>query len=102
MGENFRMIKIYLPWDPICKELRPTYQKLADKYHNHSNNLLFTTLDFSKNEVPNHFVKSYPMLLFWKKGETKPITYTGDRTFESMEDFILINMGLPAINNIQN
>ena len=95
---KFRIIKIYLPWDIMCKQLKPTYEKLADKFYNYTD-LVFTELDFSKNEVPNNFVRAYPMIFFWKKGETKLITYMGDRTFESMEDFILINMGLEPINN---
>lgn len=95
---KFRIIKIYLPWDILCKQVKPIYEKIADKFFNHTD-LVFTELDFSKNEVPNNFVRAYPMIFFWKKGELKPTTYMGDRTFESLEDFILINMGLPPINN---
>lgn len=95
-----RMIKIYLPWDYFCKKLKPVYEELAEKFNNNKNftDLVFTELDFSKNEVPNNFIKAYPMIYFFAKGETKPEVYTGDRSFESLEDFVLVNMGLPAVN----
>lgn len=99
--EKFRIIKIYLPWDIMCKELKPKYEKLADKYFNETD-LVFTELDFSKNEVPNNFVRAYPMIFFWKKGSRHPVTYMGDRSLESLEDFILKNMGREPLHKYQD
>jgi len=96
-----RLIKIYLPWDFFCKKLRPVYEELAEKFKNYDD-LVFTELDFSKNEVPNNFIKAYPIIYFFPKGEIRPKLYVGDRTFESLEDFILINMSLPPVNRNNN
>lgn len=91
-----RVILIYLPWDYSCKKMRPIYQQVAEKYKNYED-LIFTELDYSKNEVSSNVVKVYPSIYFYKKGEKYKNAFLGEYSLEDFENFILQNMELPPI-----
>uniref|UniRef100_A0A915E529 protein disulfide-isomerase n=1 Tax=Ditylenchus dipsaci TaxID=166011 RepID=A0A915E529_9BILA len=78
-------IKFYAPWCGHCKNLAPTFEKLAEMLS--SEDVIVAKFDAQEHEVPSLFnVRGYPTL-YWlpKNAKDSPIAYQGGR---SVEDFI--------------
>ena len=83
------MVEFYAPCCGHCKQLKPTYSKLASKFADDAG-VTIAAMDATAHEVPAGFnVEGYPTLFFLaadKKGT--PVAYEGGRDEASMSKFI--------------
>lgn len=102
VGKNFEevvfdttkdvLVEFYAPWCGHCKKLAPIYDQLAEAF-TQVPSVLIAKLDATANGYPDVVdVNGFPTLyLFPSNNKDTPIIYEGDRSFESLRDFILKN-----------
>lgn len=86
---------VYAPWCGHCKNLKPTWEKVAGLLKKYKNNGVrmakYDNTANESNDMPS--VRSYPSLFYYVKGE--PIknvkTYDGGRTVKDIVEFIKAN-----------
>jgi len=73
---------VYAPWCGHCKQFDKTYKKMAKDMS--SDNLIFTKMDGTANDLPPGFdIRGYPTVFFVKAHKKhEPILYDGDRSFD--------------------
>ncbi|WFD29534.1 protein disulfide-isomerase [Malassezia sp. CBS 17886] len=90
------LLEMYAPWCGHCKRLAPTYTQLAQLYGDdpkHAQLVSVARMDGTANDLPPHAhlsVSGFPTILLKPagKGERKFLEYDGDRTLESLIDFV--------------
>ena len=90
------LVEFYAPWCGHCKRLAPTYSLLADLYARDSavaNKVQIVRMDATANDMPQSAdiqLVGFPTIMLKPagKGERKFIDYEGDRSLESLVDFI--------------
>jgi protein disulfide-isomerase A1 len=71
-----------------CKNLAPKYEQLAGAYSPHSDKVVVAKCDATLNDVPDD-IKGFPTIKLYPAGKKDaPIEYSGDRSIESLVDFI--------------
>ena len=94
------LIEFYAPWVSLlslnltnrqcghCKNLAPKYEQLATAYASHSDKVVIAKCDATLNDVPDD-VRGFPTIKLYPAGKKDaPVEYTGDRSLESLIDFI--------------
>jgi len=100
VGKNFNEIvkestddvflEIYAPWCGHCKTLAPIWEELGEKVQGKSG-LVIAKVDGTANDIPLE-VQGFPTLLFFKRGSKEsPISYDGERDFDSLYKFVKEN-----------
>jgi len=86
------LVEFYAPWCGHCKKLAPIYDQLAEAFDKVPS-VLIAKLDATANGYPDVVdVNGFPTLyLFPSNNKDTPILYEGDRSFESLREFILKN-----------
>ncbi|CAG8602823.1 14158_t:CDS:10 [Rhizophagus irregularis] len=99
------LVEFYAPWCGHCKNLAPTYEKVAQDYAQESDvcnsntmifNCIVANMDATKNEpvAKRYDVRGFPTIKFFPKGENKTtIDYQGGRTEQDFIDFLNKNCG---------
>ena len=90
------LLELFAPWCGHCKRLAPTYEKLAELYNSDadaSKLVRIAKMDGTENDIPPHAditLTGFPTLVLKPagKGVKEFIVYEGDRTLESLIDFI--------------
>ena len=74
---------------PLCEALWPLYIEAA-KYLHRTQNMLFTAIDLSENELPDvHNLFYYPMLRYYPRdSKYRPFNYDGDLSLEQILAFV--------------
>uniref|UniRef100_A0AC34QUX8 Thioredoxin domain-containing protein n=1 Tax=Panagrolaimus sp. JU765 TaxID=591449 RepID=A0AC34QUX8_9BILA len=77
----------YAPWCQHCKQLKPTFNVLADKVRGKAF-LVAVDLTIEENNplMTRYNVEAYPTLILFKKD--KRYAFKGERTLEALEEFI--------------
>jgi len=92
-SDDWVLFEIYAPWCGHCKQLVPTYEKLA-KDLAHIKNLVIAKFDGTANEHPAVQAKGFPTIKFFRKGDKKnPIDYSGSREYEGFVEFLKKELG---------
>eukprot|EP00929_Paragymnodinium_shiwhaense_P077789 TRINITY_DN40136_c0_g1_i1.p1 TRINITY_DN40136_c0_g1~~TRINITY_DN40136_c0_g1_i1.p1 ORF type:complete len:208 (-),score=20.79 TRINITY_DN40136_c0_g1_i1:78-701(-) len=79
-------VKFYAPWCKHCKELEPTWEKLATALKG-TTRVAKVDVDSSVEIAARFDLKSFPTLLLFRQG--KMFQYEGPRTLESLKGFAL-------------
>lgn len=92
------LVEVYAPWCGACKNLAPTYEKLAEKYATHSDKIVIAKFDGIANDLPETVVfklQHFPTLLLFKaqkgkRGNSKAcmVEYSGGPNLNALIDFI--------------
>ncbi|XP_076001650.1 protein disulfide-isomerase A2 [Genypterus blacodes] len=80
-------VEFYAPWCGHCKDMAPTWKKLAEKYADHDD-ILIAKMDSTVNEAASVTVKGFPTLQYYPAGGKEPVLYTGKKDLESLSNFL--------------
>ncbi|KAJ1993451.1 hypothetical protein H4R33_000644 [Dimargaris cristalligena] len=88
------LVEFYAPWCGHCKQLAPTYEKVAKIFANEPN-CLVTKVDATvEPELGTRYdVQGYPTLKFFPAGSDTPIEYDVGRTEEDLVTFLNTHCG---------
>jgi len=85
------LVAFTTPWCGHCKNLAPTWEKLASAFASEAG-VLIAKVDCdapnAKATAEQAGVKSYPTINFYPKGSTEAVPYTGGRSEDALVDFI--------------
>ncbi|WFD35519.1 protein disulfide-isomerase [Malassezia cuniculi] len=90
------LVEFYAPWCGHCKRLAPTYSLLADMYardSSASSKVQVVKMDATANDVPPSAgiqLEGFPTIVLKPAGKDSRtlVDYSGDRSLESLVDFI--------------
>lgn len=77
-----------------CKKLAPIYDTLGEEFSNVKDKLVIAKFDATENDVPSSAgfrVTGFPTLKFKAAGTDEWISYEGDRSLESLREFLETN-----------
>ncbi|KAF8529165.1 protein disulfide isomerase [Hysterangium stoloniferum] len=95
-------IEFYAPWCGHCKRLKPTWDTLGDRYADIQDRITIAKMDATENDIPPSApfrVAGFPTLKFKPAGGSEFIDYDGDRTLESLIEFVEKNAKNPLDPN---
>ncbi|KAF9361852.1 hypothetical protein BGX26_011076 [Mortierella sp. AD094] len=83
------LVEFYAPWCGHCKNLAPTYEKVAQDFLNDKNTVLIANVDATveKTVADKYGVTGYPTIKFFNADGTVE-DYTGARSEQDFIDFI--------------
>jgi protein disulfide-isomerase A1 len=87
-------VEFYAPWCGHCKRLKPTWDSLGDHYVDIRDRVVIAKMDATENDLPGDApfrVTGFPTLKFKPAGSREFIDYDGDRTLESLIEFVDAN-----------
>ena len=82
-------VEFYAPWCGHCKRLAPEYEKVGEAFSD-VESVVIAKIDATENDTPED-IKGFPTLLFYPKGQTEAVKYSGDRKQEAIIDWIKEN-----------
>ncbi|KAJ3388295.1 hypothetical protein HDU84_009880 [Entophlyctis sp. JEL0112] len=79
VGDKNILVEFYAPWCGHCKNLAPTYEKVAQAFANEPN-----CVDVAEK----YEVSGYPTIKFFQSGSKEAVTYEGGRTEADFISFL--------------
>lgn len=78
----------YAPWCSACKSVMPTWEQLEKKLKDHPK-VKFNRINGAENKaiMEKYGIAGYPTIYLFKQDDA--IEYSGDRSLESLEKFVL-------------
>mmetsp|Transcript_118016 Transcript_118016/g.333819 ORF Transcript_118016/g.333819 Transcript_118016/m.333819 type:complete len:362 (+) Transcript_118016:94-1179(+) len=83
------ILLIYADWCGYCKQMKPAWESLAG-WSTRMSHLVVAKMDGDRNgsPLPNDFLwNAYPTIFYVRAGSRDPITYSGNRTLQSLAAF---------------
>ncbi|KAF8760307.1 Disulfide isomerase [Rhizoctonia solani] len=93
------LAEFYAPWCGHCKRLAPIYDQLGEQYADQKDKLTILKMDATTNDLPasaGFKIAGFPTIKFKPAGSKTFVDYEGDRSLESLTEFIQTN----AKNNL--
>lgn len=87
-------IEFYAPWCGHCQRLAPIWETLAEHFEEFSETLTIAKMDATENDLPLSApfeIAGFPTLKFKRAGTKDFIDYNGDRSLESLIEFVMEN-----------
>ncbi|XP_076247333.1 protein disulfide isomerase isoform X2 [Calliopsis andreniformis] len=81
------LVEFYAPWCGHCRQLAPVYEALGEKYKD-SEDLVIAKMDATANEIEDIKIRSYPIIMLFKKNTNEAVTYNGEMTLAGLSKFI--------------
>lgn len=92
-------VEFYAPWCGHCQRLAPIWESLGEKYK--PDNVIVAQMDATENDIPAEApfkVQGFPTLKFKPAGSDEFLDYNGDRSLESLTEFVESNRKSEATN----
>lgn len=92
-------VEFYAPWCGHCQRLAPIWESLGEKYK--PDNVVIAQMDATENDIPAEApfkVQGFPTLKFKPAGSDEFLDYNGDRSLESLTEFVESNRKSAASN----
>jgi protein disulfide-isomerase A1 len=86
--------EFYAPWCGHCKRLKPVWENLAELYQGQKDKLTVLKMDATTNDLPasvDFKISGFPTIKFKPAGTKTFIDYEGDRSLESLIEFVQTN-----------
>lgn len=93
-------VEFYAPWCGHCQRLAPIWESLGEKYK--PDNVVIAQMDATENDIPPAApfkVQGFPTLKFKPAGSDEFLDYNGDRSLESLTEFVEANRKSKATGN---
>jgi len=87
-------VEFYAPWCGHCKRLKPTWDSLGDRYVDIKDRVVIAKMDATENDLPGDVpfrITGFPTLKFKPAGSREFVDYDGDRSLESLIEFVEAN-----------
>jgi protein disulfide-isomerase A1 len=85
-------LEVYAPWCGHCKKLTPIWEELGELVKKATGDkVVIAKMDGTLNDIPpsgSFQVAGFPTLKLFKAGSNEMVDYDGDRTLDSLVDFI--------------
>jgi len=84
------MVEFFAPWCGHCQRLAPIWETLGEKYASQKN-VVIAQMDATENDIPPSApfrVQGFPTLKFRPAHSSDFIDYTGDRSLDSLVEFV--------------
>lgn len=84
-------VEFYATWCGHCKRLKPTWDSLGDKYADVKDRITIAKMEATENDLPGSVpfrVTGFPTLKFKKAGSREFLDYEGDRSLESLIEYV--------------
>jgi len=88
-GDKDVFVEYYAPWCGHCKRLAPEYEKVGEAFSD-VESVVIAKADATENDFPED-IQGFPTLMFYPKGQTTAVKYSGDRKQEAIIEFIKEN-----------
>ncbi|CAE6506462.1 unnamed protein product [Rhizoctonia solani] len=88
------LAEFYAPWCGHCKRLAPTWEQLGEQYADQKDKLTILKMDATTNDLPASAglkIAGFPTIKFKPAGSKTFVDYEGDRSLESLVEFIQNN-----------
>merc|ERR1712038_2206009 len=82
-------VEFYAPWCGHCKRLAPEYDNVGKAFED-VESVVIAKVDATENDTPED-IKGFPTLIFYPKGTSKGVKYSGDRKQEAIIEWIKEN-----------
>lgn len=82
-------VEFYAPWCGHCKRLAPEYEKVGEAF-SEVDSVVIAKVDATENDTPED-IKGFPTLIFYPKGTSEGVKYSGDRKQEAIIEWIKEN-----------
>jgi len=97
------LLLFYAPWCGHCKKLAPTYIEIAEELNNvEGSKVLVARMDATENDIPAsspwNNLEGFPTVILFKADDKNtPVVYEGDRSKDSIIEFLKKN----AVNEVK-
>jgi len=91
-------VEFYATWCGHCKRLKPTWDSLGEKFAAVKDRITIAKMEATENDLPPSApfkVSGFPTIKFKKAGTREFIDYEGDRSLESLIEFVEANAANP-------
>merc|ERR1712020_457602 len=87
-GKNV-FVMFYAPWCGFCKELKPIWDELGEKFDGHEN-VIIAKMDATANDLVDMAISSYPTVKIFK-GSVENSVDSKERTLERLIMFLSLS-----------